>query len=93
MQSQPSSIIEWMNTLGPGERLPVLIVGSILSIFAIVFIVTVLAGTAYKMHKNRLADALKRDLLERGMNAEEIVMVITAKPNTHVNPICRKPIS
>jgi hypothetical protein len=66
--------------LGPGERLPFFIVASILGIFALVFIVTVVTGTVYKMHKNRLETALKRELLEQGMSAEEIVAVIRAKP-------------
>jgi hypothetical protein len=80
MQSQPASLGEWINSLGPGERLPVLIVGLILGIFALIFIVTVVAGTVYKMHKNRLETALKRELLEQGMSAEEIVSVVRAKP-------------
>jgi hypothetical protein len=87
--TQPGSIVESFNSLGPGERLPVFIVGSMLGVFAILFIVTVVAGTVYKIHKNRLADALKRDLLERGMSAEEIAMVITAKPNTQAFKNCK----
>jgi hypothetical protein len=87
--TQPGSIVESFTSLGPGERLPVFIVGSMLGVFAIVFIVTVVAGTVYKIHKNRLADALKRDLLERGMSAEEIAMVITAKPNTQAFKSCK----
>jgi hypothetical protein len=81
MQSEPSSIGEWIISLGPGERLPFLIVGLILGIFALVFVVTIVSGTIYKMHKNRLDDSLKRELLERGMGADEIVAVISAKPN------------
>ena len=80
MQSQPSSIGEWVTSLGPGDRLPLLFVALILGIFAIIFIVTIVAGTVYKMHKNRLESALKRDLLEQGMSAEEIATVIRAKP-------------
>jgi hypothetical protein len=80
MQSQPASLGEWINALGPGERLPLLIVGLILGIFALTFIVAVVSGTIYKMHKNRLETALKRELLEQGMSAEEIVSVVRAKP-------------
>lgn len=80
MHSEPSSIGEWVTSLGPGERLPLLIVGLILGIFAAVFIVTIVAGTTYKMHKNRLEATLKRDPLEQGMSAEEIATVIRAKP-------------
>jgi hypothetical protein len=80
MQSQPDSIVEWVTSLSPGDRLPLLFVGLILGVFALVFIVTIVAGTVYKMHKNRLETALKRELLEQRMSAEEIVTVIRAKP-------------
>jgi hypothetical protein len=85
MQSQPANLGEWITSFGPGERLPLLIVGLILGIFALVFIVTIVSGTIYKMHKNRLETALKRDLLEQGMSAKEIVDVIRAKPGKGVS--------
>jgi hypothetical protein len=81
VQTEPSSIVQWITSFGPGERLPLLIVALIFGIFAIVFVVTIAAGTIYKMHKNRLDDSLKRELLERGMSAEEIATVIAVKPN------------
>ena len=80
MQSVSNSVWEWLNALGPGERIPVFILGTILGVFALVFVVTIVSGTICKMHKNRLEDALKRELLERGMSAEEIAIVIRAKP-------------
>jgi hypothetical protein len=46
--------------------------------------VTVVAATFYKMHKNRLETTLKRELLEQGMSAEEIVSVVRAKPGKSV---------
>ena len=79
MQTDSSSIAEWITSLGPGERLPVIVVGLILGTFALVFVVTIAAGTIYKIHKNRLDDSLKRELLERGMSADEIVSVIRTK--------------
>jgi hypothetical protein len=81
MQSSPTNFVEWMNALGPGERVPLLFIGSILGVFALVFTVTIISIIVYGMHKNRLADALKRELMERGMSAEEIATVISAKPN------------
>jgi hypothetical protein len=51
-----------------------------MSIVAVVFITAILTITVYKMHKNRLEDALKRDLLDRGMSASEIAMVVRARP-------------
>jgi hypothetical protein len=46
----------------------------------IAFVTSVICATIYGMHKNRLENALKRELLERGMSAEEIATVIRAKP-------------
>jgi hypothetical protein len=80
MQSQPASLGEWINSMSPGDRLPLLIVSIILGTFALIFIVTMVTGTVYMMHKNRLETALKRELLEQGMSAEEIVSVVRAKP-------------
>lgn len=82
MQSVPNSFWEWMNGLGPGERIPVIVLG----MFALVIVVTVLCGTIYKMHKNRLEDALKRELLDRGMSADEIATVVSAKPTRRTPP-------
>ncbi len=81
MNSTPSSFWEWMNAVEPDERIAVFAVGVILGVFALVFVVTIVSGTIYKIHKNRLEDALKRELLERGMGAEEIVAVIRARSN------------
>jgi hypothetical protein len=79
MESASSSFWEWLNALSHGEGLAVLGLG----IFALVFAITIISGTIYKIHKNRLDDALKRELLERGMSAEEIATVIRAKPARH----------
>jgi len=76
MNSVPSDVWEWTASLGSGERVAIIILG----VFAIVLVVIVVFGTICKMHKNRLDDALKRELLERGMSAEEIATVIRAKP-------------
>ena len=75
MQTVPNSFWEWMNALGQGERLPVIILG----LFALVFTVSIVVIMVYSMHKNKLEDALKRELLERGMSADEIATVIGAK--------------
>ena len=76
MNSVPGNFWEWTSSLGPGERFPLLILGG----FALVFIVTIIACTIYAMHKNRLNDQLKRELVDRGMSADEIATVVNAKP-------------
>jgi hypothetical protein len=46
-------------------------------IFAV--IVGIICLTVFMIHKNRTEDALKRDLLDRGLSADEIATIITAK--------------
>jgi hypothetical protein len=72
----PVYFSEWISALGSGQRTGMIA----MSIVAVVFITAILTITVYKMHKNRLEDALKRDLLDRGMSASEIAMVVRARP-------------
>lgn len=41
------------------------------------------AGTASSIHRHRLDAELKRDMLDRGMNADEIARVIESRPPEH----------
>jgi hypothetical protein len=80
MQSVPSGFWGWTDALESGQRTGIIAI----SIVAIVFITAILTIAIYKMHKNRLEDSLKRELLERGMSATEIAMVVSARPGrTH----------
>ncbi len=76
MNSTPTGFWEWTGALEAGQRTGMIA----MSIVAIVFITAILTITIYKMHKNLLEDALKRELLDRGMNASEIAMVVRARP-------------
>ena len=76
MNSVPGSFWMWVSTLDTGELVPLIFLSAIL----IGFVVAVTASVIYAMHKNRLDDALKRELLERGMTADEIATVVHAKP-------------
>jgi hypothetical protein len=76
MNQTPGSFSQWIDALDSSQRTGMIA----LFIVAVVFIITILAITLYKMHKNRLEDALKRELLDRGMRAEEITMVVRARP-------------
>jgi hypothetical protein len=84
MNSVPISLWEWMGALGPGQRTGMIALG----IVAVVFTFTIFIATIYKMHKNRLEDSLKRELLDRGMSADEIAAVVRARPTRGgaVNP-------
>jgi hypothetical protein len=85
MRSVPGSFWEWAASLQPSEQFPLLVLGG----FAVIFIITLVACTIYAMHKNRLNDHLKRELLDRGLSADEIATVINAKPGKRVTSIGR----
>ena len=84
MNSVPSGFWTWIAELDSGERTGIIV----LCVVASVFIVTVAFCTIYCMHKNRLEDALKRELLDRGISADEIAAVIRSKPTKSgaINP-------
>jgi hypothetical protein len=50
----------------------------VLVVFAVV--IGIICLTVYKIHKNRTDVALKRELLDRGMSADEIATIISAAP-------------
>ena len=58
--------------LDSGERTGLMV----LSVVAVVTIIVILAVTIYSMHRNRLEDSLKRELLDRGMSADEIATIM-----------------
>ena len=55
--------------------------------FVITLIAALIAGTMRKMRQAKLDDALKREMIERGMSAEEIAEVIQAEspPEDYLN--------
>jgi hypothetical protein len=79
MESVPSGFWAWTDALDSGQRTGMIA----LSIVAIVFVISILLITIYGIHKNRLQDSLKRELLDRGMSASEIAMVVRAKPGKY----------
>jgi len=50
---------------------------------SIVVIAATVSFAVYKVHRNRLNDSLKRELLERGMSAEDIVAIVRATPTRY----------
>lgn len=75
MHATPTNFWEWISRgVAAGDVTAIVI----LSIFAIVGIVAIISVTVYRIHKNRLDDALKRELLDRGLTAEEIATVVNA---------------
>jgi len=76
MQSVPSNLWELVASLDEGVIFAVLFFAMV----ALVVIMITIFTAVYAMHKNRLEDSLKRELLDRGMSADEIVAVVRAKP-------------
>jgi hypothetical protein len=83
MQTVPNNLWELVASLDEGLVFAVLF----FAMAGLVAIVTTMFATIYGMHKSRLEDSLKRELLDRGMTADEIVAVIRAKPTkSHTDP-------
>jgi hypothetical protein len=72
MNSLPSSFWEWMGSLSSDDRAGL----SFAVIAAVVGVIAIVATTIHHMHRNRLEDSLKREMLDRGMSAEEISTVL-----------------
>jgi mannose/fructose/N-acetylgalactosamine-specific phosphotransferase system component IIC len=79
MQSVSGTLWEWLSALEADERLALSVVVMALSLSAAVLVVAIVAYTIRAVHKHRLDDALKRELLDRGLTAEEIALVVQTK--------------
>ena len=80
MNSTSNGFWQWMGSQKTDDVVALLIFGGV----AIVGVILILALTALYMHKNKLNYSLKRELLDQGMSADEIVAIISAGP-----PTCR----
>jgi hypothetical protein len=74
MSSVPTSFWEWVLALDKEAQIGVMVFG----VVALLLMTIIICITICGVHKNRLDDALKRELLERGMNADEIATVMSA---------------
>jgi hypothetical protein len=78
MESIPSNLWEWLAPIEPAERFALCITSVVVGLTALVFIVGLVSHTIGKIHRTRLESALKRELLDRGLSADEIASVIAA---------------
>lgn len=78
--AMPFGFWQWLSSLPRSDQMPTLV--GIISILAgaAVLITAILAITYYKVHRNRLCDSLKRELMERGTPAEDIATIVRAMP-------------
>jgi hypothetical protein len=74
---------EWSGVffgLGEQERFALLIVAIACGTGVLCTAFVFLSNTINGIHRRRVAAALKREMIERGMSAEEIVSIIEAEP-------------
>ncbi len=76
MHSDPTNFWMWLASLQSNERYGLIA----MCVAAVVAIATFTIIMIYSMHKNRLEDSFKRELLERGMSADEIATVMNKPP-------------
>jgi hypothetical protein len=80
-----SSIFDWasdtLSGLDPNKRfaLVVVVIGCATGVLCTA--ITMISGTVNSMHRRRIEAEMKREMIERGMSAEEIAKIIeTASP-------------
>jgi hypothetical protein len=79
MNAQPHSIWDALSQVSsPDMPVIILIVVAVATLLIIAITVTV-SKTIYGMHKNRLENTLKRELVERGLSVDEIERIVAAK--------------
>ncbi len=71
----PSSFWQWISALESDDLAGVLIFTAVVCVAAI----GAVCITVCTIHKNRTEDALKRELLDRGMSADEIATIVGTK--------------
>lgn len=81
MEPVPTTLWQFFMSLDPGMRFPLLIVLIVFGTTGLVALVGIVAHTIKTIHQSRLDDALKRELLDRGMSADEIALMIRATPS------------
>lgn len=79
MDTVPTNLWQFLMTFDAGERFPLVVVMIVFGTVALVLIVGIIALAVRSMHKHRLDDALKRDLVDRGMDADEIERIVRAR--------------
>lgn len=63
-----------------GERFPLLVIAIGCATGIIISLAGISAGVLNAMHRRRVEEGMKRDMLDRGMSADEIVKVVEAAP-------------
>lgn len=78
MNSVPTNLWEWLAPIAPGDRFALCITSIVIGLIALVFVIAIVSHAIGKIHRTRLENALKRELLDRGMSSEEIAEIVEA---------------
>jgi hypothetical protein len=78
MNAEPTSFWDLFVRLQPGDLAPLLAMLGVFGTLLIITIAVIVSKTIYRVHKTRLENALKHELVERGFSAAEIVEIIGA---------------
>jgi hypothetical protein len=78
VNSASNNLWEWLAPIDADSRFALCVVMVVMGLAALVLIVSIVARTVSMIQRARLEDALKRELLDRGMSANEIAQVVEA---------------
>jgi hypothetical protein len=76
MQSIPDDFWTWLSSFNGDDLAGMIAAACVCTVVAIGLVCL----TVYQIHKSRAEHALKRELLDRGMSADEIATIIRATP-------------
>jgi hypothetical protein len=62
--------------LSPGDRAPAVVMVVVAGVSLIIVVAGIASKTACRIHKARLEDTLKRELVDRGFSADEIAKIV-----------------
>jgi hypothetical protein len=80
MRSMPDNFWNWFSKFNAEDITGLVAVVAVFSVAA----VGIICVAVYKIHKTRTENALKRELLDRGLSADEIATIICAKSDAGV---------
>ena len=75
MKSIPNDFWNWFSKFNAEDITGMIAVIAVFGVAA----VGIICVTVYKVHANRAENALKRELLDRGLSADEIATIVSAK--------------
>ena len=77
MLAQADQGSSWSDRIGSGEIVPIFVIGAPL----VVILVALAFSLFNKIHRRNAEIAFKREMLDRGLSADEIERILAAKSN------------